>query len=110
MAVLLIGTLDTKGAEIGHVRDRHRPAAGGPMGVEHLAGCDPEQPSAQVPVVPQARIGPQGGQHRLLPAVVGVDRPNTSGQVAVDVGTVLVEEHLERWQLHVRETPRKARA
>jgi hypothetical protein len=53
----------------------------------------------------QAGIGPERREHRLLPAVVRVHRTDAGGQVAVDVGTVLVEEHLERWQLHVKETP-----
>jgi hypothetical protein len=67
--------------------------------VERLARRDRQDPPPQVVGVPQARIGAQRRQERLLEAVVRVVRADGRVQETVDVGPVLLEEARERRQL-----------
>ena len=76
------------------------------MVVEHLVVGDREQPPPQVPVVLQARVRPQGGDHRLLEAVRSVVRAGLGQAEAVQVGAVGVEQLLERRQEGSRFTGR----
>ena len=84
------------------------------MVVEHLVVGDREQPPPQAPVVLQARVRPQGGDHRLLEAVRSVVRAGLGQAEAVQVGAVGVEELLERGQRGFLSTgwstPRRPRA
>ncbi len=54
--------------------DRQRPPGPRAVGVERLAVGDRQHPGAQVRVRPQARVGAQRRDERLLKAVLGVDR------------------------------------
>ena len=83
------------GATVGQIVGRQlapRPAA---MNVDRLALGDAKQPRPQVAGVAKAGIGAKRGKAGLLKAVVGIDWAHRSGQVAVDVDTMLVEHGLE---------------
>ena len=105
-----VGTFDGRRGPLGNLLDRDRAAIRRAVRVERLSLGDPEQPPAQVGLVAEPGICPKRRQHRLLPAVLGVDRAHAGRQIAVNVGPVLVEERLERWQPHVKETPQEAQA
>ena len=60
---------------LGDLAGRHRHPDPGPDLVDRLVVGDRHQPAPHVASRPQLGIGPQGGQKRLRPGVVGLDRP-----------------------------------
>ncbi len=48
----------------------------------------------------QARIGAQRRQEGLLQAVLRVDRANAGDEEPMQLGGMVVDESLERWQVH----------
>jgi hypothetical protein len=61
---------------------------------------DREQPTPQVPVVPEIRVRPKRRDDRLLEAVGPVIGPGLRDAEAVQVGAVGVEELLEGGEVH----------
>jgi len=57
---------------------------------------DRHQPAAHVAVGAQLRVGTQGGDERLLPAVVGIDRSHHAAQHLQHGAAVVGHDALER--------------
>jgi hypothetical protein len=72
------------------LRDRQRPASVGTVVVDRLAMGDGQQPTAQIAVVAQLRVGPQRRQEGLLEAVLGVAPADGAAQHRHHVGGVVV--------------------
>jgi hypothetical protein len=68
--------------------------------VDRLATGDLQQPTAQVGVAAQVRVGTQCGDARLLEAVVGIDRADGGDEEAVHDSAMAVEQDLERREAH----------
>jgi len=50
--------------------------------------------------VPQPRVGPQRREERLLQAVLRIERTNRGDQEPMQLSGVVVDQSLERWQVH----------
>ena len=86
-----------------------RPAgpAPGPPGadlVDRLVVGDRHQPAPDVAVRPQVGVGPQGGQERLRPGVVGVDRAEQGAADPHHHRAVLGHDRFERLHRHTWST------
>ncbi len=95
--------VDTRGSRrplLGKVGHGDRPARRGTVVVDDLVVGDGEEPTPQVPGIPEVGIGAQGRDHRLLEAVGAMVWPRLPQAEAVEVGAVGVEEHLEGRQVH----------
>ena len=71
-----------------------------PNGIGCLAVRDHVQPGAEVVRVTEARIGAQRREERLLQAVLRVDRANAGDEEPMQLLRVVVDQPLERGQLH----------